>query len=101
MKYIRLLLLSVGMFLVVVVSAVAVSYPSSIGFVNDFADIYSFAFEQQLEENLRRFESETKSEIAVATLNSLEGETIEDYAVELFERWGIGKKGADNGLLLL
>lgn len=79
----------------------AVSYSQPVGFVNDFADIYSSSFEQQLEENLRRFESETKSEIAVATVKSLEGETVEDYAVELFERWNIGKKGADNGLLLL
>ncbi len=37
----------------------------------------------------------------MVTVNSLEGTYIEDYAVRLFEQWGIGKKEEDNGLLIL
>ena len=40
-------------------------------------------------------------EMAIVTVPSLEGETVEDYAVKLFQTWGIGKKGKDNGLLFL
>ena len=40
-------------------------------------------------------------EMAVVVVRSLDGESVEDYAVKLFERWAIGKAGADNGLLLL
>lgn len=57
--------------------------------------------ENQLEASLENFEKETSHEIAVATVNSLQEVTIEEFAVELFAEWGIGKKGADNGVLIL
>ena len=37
----------------------------------------------------------------MGTVENLQGITIEEYAVELFEKWGIGKKDEDNGLLIL
>ena len=46
-------------------------------------------------------EQKTGAEIAVVTINSLDGVSIEEYAVELYKIWGIGKKGKDNGVLLL
>ena len=46
-------------------------------------------------------ERATGAEIAVAIVSSLDGLSVEDAAVDLFELWGIGKKGKDNGLLLL
>lgn len=79
----------------------AADYPSPVGYVNDFAGLFSDAFRQELEEDLKNFEQETGAEIAVVTVETL-GETyLEDYAVRLFEQWGIGKKDRDNGLLLL
>jgi uncharacterized protein len=46
-------------------------------------------------------EQNTTSQIAVVMINSTEGISIEEYAGELFERWGIGQKDVDNGLLIL
>lgn len=46
-------------------------------------------------------EGETSAEVAVATVSSLEGMTIEEYSNRLFAEWGIGKKQQDNGVLLL
>lgn len=43
----------------------------------------------------------TGAEMAVVVVNSLDGVSIEEAAVKLFELWGIGKKEQDNGLLLL
>ena len=43
----------------------------------------------------------TGAEMAVVVVRSLDGQSVEEYAVKLFELWGIGKKGQDNGLLLL
>lgn len=40
-------------------------------------------------------------EMAVVVVTSLDGQSVEEYAVKLFQRWGIGKAGQDNGLLLL
>lgn len=79
----------------------AVNYPRPAGFVNDFANLYSAAFKENLEAKLSDFEKKTGNEIVVVTIESLEGQEVESYAVGLFEKWGIGKKGKNNGLLLL
>lgn len=54
-----------------------------------------------MESDLTVFEKQTGNEISVVTVKSLEEMDIESYAVGLFEKWKIGKKGKDNGLLLL
>jgi uncharacterized protein len=71
------------------------------GFVNDFAGMMSGSEISGLEEKLIAFEKETSNEISVVTVNSLEGDYIENFAVELFKEWGIGKKDKDNGVLIL
>jgi uncharacterized protein len=55
----------------------------------------------QLNSTIGDFERTTGSEMAVVVIGSLDGVSIEEAAVELFELWGIGKKSKDNGLLLL
>ncbi|PIR08028.1 hypothetical protein COV53_05160 [Candidatus Gottesmanbacteria bacterium CG11_big_fil_rev_8_21_14_0_20_37_11] len=99
-KIIRILLLFI-LFGLLTRNALAVSYPDYTGYVNDFASLYSSDFKNKLEGQISEFEKQTGAEIAVVTIKSLEGENLEDYAVELFEKWKIGKKGEDNGLLLL
>ena len=79
----------------------AQAFPDHVGFVNDFAGLLSAEAQAQLENDLINFEQETSAEIAVATIETLEGDTVEDYAVRLFEAWGIGKKDKDNGVLFL
>lgn len=81
--------------------ALAQTYPSPAGYVNDFANIISSSVENQLETDLTEFDQSTSNEIAVVTLESLEDDVIENVAVELFAQWGIGKKNKDNGVLLL
>lgn len=71
------------------------------GYVTDFAHILPADAAAALETKLSGLEQATGVEIAVATVPSLGGDTIEDYAVRLFKEWGIGNKGKDNGLLLL
>lgn len=56
---------------------------------------------QQLNQIIDALETETTAEIAVVVVHSLEGQEIEEFAHDLFQRWGIGKKGKDNGVLLL
>ncbi|MFA5828754.1 MAG: TPM domain-containing protein [Candidatus Shapirobacteria bacterium] len=75
--------------------------PEYRGYVNDYAEILSPEFEAILNQNLADFESKTKNEIAVATVVSMDDLSVEEYALDLFQKWGIGKKGQDNGLLLL
>lgn len=79
----------------------ALSFPEPGDFVNDFAQVLSAQTRDELEQKLVQLEEETTVEIAVVTVSSLNDTTIEDYAVRLFEDWEIGKKGQDNGALLL
>jgi uncharacterized protein len=55
----------------------------------------------QLNSTIGEFEQAGGGEMAVVVIQSLDGLSIEEAAVRLFELWGIGKKGKDNGLLLL
>ncbi len=101
MKILKGLALFILGFFLIVSSVLAIDFPQPVGYVNDFAEILSPTFRQSLETDLAEFEKETTVEIAVVTINSLEGNSLEDYAVRLFEDWKIGKKEKDNGLLLL
>lgn len=55
----------------------------------------------QLNATIGEFERTSGAEMAVVVIQSLDGLSIDEAAVRLFELWGIGKKGKDNGLLLL
>jgi uncharacterized protein len=79
----------------------AVEYPSPTGYVNDFANMLSPGDVVRLNNELIAIEKNTTVEIAIVTVDSLQGVSVEEYAVKLFEKWGIGKKGKDNGLLIL
>jgi uncharacterized protein len=54
-----------------------------------------------LNDRAAAFERATTGEIAIVVIRSLDGVSIEDAAVKLFQMWGIGKKDRDNGLLFL
>lgn len=56
---------------------------------------------QAIEEKLRRFEEQTGDQVAVLTVDSLDGEALEDYSLRVAETWGLGQKEKDNGVLLL
>ncbi|MBN1263505.1 MAG: TPM domain-containing protein [Candidatus Pacebacteria bacterium] len=83
------------------VRVAALDFPAPVGYVNDFAGIFSSGFILSQEADLAAFEEQTGIEIAVVTIDSLQETTIEEMAVRLFESWQIGKKEADNGLLFL
>lgn len=72
-----------------------------IGYVNDFAGILTEADKARIKTLITETEKKTSAEIAVVTINSLEGANLEEFANEIFNTWGIGKKGKDNGALIL
>jgi len=71
------------------------------GYINDFAGILKQDEKVGLETKLDAFTKATGNEISVVTVKSLGDDTVENFAVELFKEWGIGKKGQDNGVLVL
>ena len=75
--------------------------PEPAGAVSDFANLLDEASEARLLQLLRDTEAKTTAEIAVATVPTLQGATVEDYAERLFRTWGIGQEKVDNGVLVL
>jgi uncharacterized protein len=83
----------------VTLSALAV--PPLRGRVNDLAGLIPTDRERALEKRLEDFETKTSHQIAVLTIPSLEGEDLEGFSLRVAESWKLGKKGFDNGVLLL
>jgi uncharacterized protein len=69
--------------------------------VNDYAGVLTPQERETLEARCRELRQKTGAQLAVVTLKSLAGGQIDDFAVKLFERWQVGQKGKDNGVLLL
>jgi uncharacterized protein len=69
--------------------------------VNDAAKILTLTEKDNLEHKLISVEKYSSNQIAIVSVNSLDGYSIEDYANKLFRDWGIGTKEKNNGILLL
>lgn len=69
------------------------------GRVNDEAGIIPPDVRESLEQKLKGLEERTTSQMAVLTVESLEGLSIEDYSIQVAEAWKLGVKGKDNGVL--
>lgn len=71
------------------------------GYVNDFAHVIDAGAAAEIEAYCGNVERATGAQFAIVTVDSLDDEPVEDVAVRLFKEWGIGKKGTDEGLLVL
>jgi uncharacterized protein len=69
--------------------------------VRDDAGILDAAARQAVVEACAALQRETDAEIGVLTLDSTDGEPHAAFALRVFNSWGVGKAGADNGVLLL
>ena len=77
------------------------AFPKPQGYVTDLAGLLTPQSIDHLTGLIRFVKQQTTAEIAVVTVKSMGSYTIEDYAVRLFETWGIGTKAKDNGVLLI
>jgi len=87
--------------LIFLVSAVSQQIPAPLGYVSDYAGVLDKRAEAEITSDIRAIESATGVEIAVAILSDLGGQSIDALSVEFYDKWKIGKKGADNGVLIL
>lgn len=88
-------------FLPVVFAQSEITFPSPQGFVNDYANVLSADVEREMERVCRVLNEKTGIEIAVVFLDTTKPLDMPLYSVKLFEKWGIGKKGQDNGVLFI
>lgn len=71
------------------------------GYLNDFAHAIDAASAQRIEAYCSIVDRTTGAQIAVVTVDTLDGDDIADVANRLYHQWGIGKKGKDEGVLIL
>lgn len=69
--------------------------------VNDFAGLFSDSQKTSLESTLRAYNDSTSTQIYVVSVSDLNGYDASDYATRLGEKWGIGQKDKNNGVLIL
>jgi uncharacterized protein len=94
------LALAVAMFAMPVI-AEPISSLKPTGYVNDFAGVLSATTENQLNEMCRQVDQKAGAQTAIVTVKSTDGEDIFKYSVDLYQKWGIGQKGKDRGVLIL
>jgi len=70
-------------------------------YVDDFAGVLDAATQAQLNDLCQQVEQKANAQIAVVTVKSLDGEDPLSYAVALYQKWGIGAKETDRGVLIL
>jgi len=69
-------------------------------YVVDLAGVIDAAASAQLDNALRELEEKTTVQMVVLTIKSLNGDNLEDFSIRTVEKWKLGQKGKDNGVLL-
>lgn len=75
--------------------------PTQNFYVNDFADVISPENEEQMQSKAVALNEKTTAQVVVVTVDSLNGEEISDYALNLGREWGVGSKETNNGVVIL
>lgn len=77
-------------------------FPQPRGYVNDFAGVMDSSSISRMEGIIAELQQKTGAEIAVVTVDTISPYgSIEQYAIDLSEEWGVGQAGKDNGVILL
>ena len=99
----RLLLWCFGALLTLLVAAPAFArdVPTLVAHVNDTASMLTEGERAQLEQRLADYEQKTGHQFALLTIDSLDGDALESFSIRVVESWKLGRKGKDDGLLLL
>lgn len=88
-------------FLIILNLLVALPVPTLTGRVNDQANLLSVQERQQLDDFLMLYEKESSNQFVLLIIPSLKEESLEGFSIKVAEKWQLGQKGKDNGLLLL
>lgn len=89
------------LFALLVSSLSALEVPALKGRVNDEAGVFSSSEARALEQKLASLEASGAAQMAVLTVKSLEGDSLEEFSIRTVETWKLGSGGKDNGVLLL
>lgn len=75
--------------------------PAPTDYVSDLANVIDAASKQQIDELCSELDHQAHAQVAVVTIDSLNGQPIEEFATELEDKWKVGPKSTDRGLLMI
>ena len=75
--------------------------PTSNIYVQDYAGVLTASTEKQLNDLGEQLHQKTKAQVVVVTVKTLGGASLEEYALEVLRKWGVGDKELNNGVILL
>jgi uncharacterized protein len=75
--------------------------PQPTSYVSDFAGVVDAASKENIEQIAGQVASKAHATIEVVTVNSLDGESIEEFTTALEDKWKVGPKGSDKGILMV
>ncbi len=101
MKRAALLLLAAASLLFSLTASADIPKAKGDIYVQDFADVLNVSQETELIQLGRQLEGGTTAQIAVLTVDSLEGESMEEYSTAAFRQYGIGSEEENNGVLIV
>ncbi len=81
-------------------TVISLEVPELTGRVNDYANMLSSQEKQELEQTLKTIENNSSAQLVLLTMPSLEDENLEEFTMRVAEKWEIGQKGEDNGVIL-
>src|ERR1700760_1014826 len=100
-RWLAIVLLTFAPSLVVTAESVN-SLPAPTGYINDFAGVLSPSTKSSLENLCTQVDRQAHAQIAVVTIKTLDNDqSIEEFATELEDKWKVGPKGTDRGVLML
>lgn len=88
-------------FVLFIINVEALVDPMSNFYVNDYANILSEETENEIQSMSVQLSNTDGTQMVVVTVEDLEGLSVEEYANQLFNKFGIGEADSDNGLLIL
>ena len=96
-----LLILFLSVFTISIFAQDIPERPNPPRLVNDLANVLTDQEKQQLEGELVQFNEQTSTQICIITLPSLNGMEISDLSFKIGEKWGVGQKGKNNGIVIV
>jgi uncharacterized protein len=71
------------------------------GYVNDFAHVLDPPTTALITDICTQIDQKAHAQIALVTINTLDGNDLDSYSIDLAQKWGVGGKGSDRGVLIL
>ncbi len=75
--------------------------PAPTDYVSDFANVIDPVSKEQIDELCSELDHQAHAQVAVVTIDSLQGQSVEEFATALEDKWKVGPKATDRGLLMI